>query len=128
MNRSTEISKNGLSLVLLIIYLSVLFLNPFHDLIHESAAEEICYDENPCHLRLVHHDQKNGCDHKFHLSAEGISCDFCALVKIKPTTSADRWTPIIFPDNRTSWSISYNSELYDSFTTGIFDRGPPFNS
>ena len=118
------------SLFFLLTYISTIFLYPVHKLLHEPPQEVVCYEENnACHLKLVHHDLENGCNHDSHFLEDNFtSCDLCALLQTQPATE------VTYP----AYSLEeYASELRETlifehaFNQEFFrntDRGPPMNS
>jgi hypothetical protein len=123
-----KIVRKGSSLILAIAYLLVLFAGPLHEIEHQAEEQEVCYDDNACHLRLVHQDTENGCDHESHVSGEKIHCEFCALRHLNSYTDYTQWTfntPIFdFFKEFTPTSLAKPH----SFEATILVRGPPHNS
>lgn len=110
-------------------YASALILSQFHQLSHEPETEEICYEEeNACHLRLVHNDVENGCDHESHFSDELPTCELCPMLQAKTEASEQEWQfelPEFKIDSRFGEITKAN---YHTFSFTLANRGPPVSS
>lgn len=111
-------------------YTSALFLVQFHQLSHQPEAEEVlCYEEeNACHLRLVHLDLDNGCDHESHFSDEQPTCDLCPLLQAKTEASEKQWQLTLTERNTIIVFGEVTSFNYQNYSLNLSTRGPPLNS
>ena len=129
MDRYTATLKKSattvLSLFLLVSYLSALSLYPVHNILHESVEQEICKDENACHLRIVHNDVENGCDHETHLTDETIDCELCALLQLKSASDTDSWSYQLAVIDQSEQFITKQTLSGNIIPPGVFLRGPP---
>ncbi len=125
----TDYIKKQVANLFLAMYAGVLILFPIHALTHLQPEEELCYEaENACHLRTVHHDTVNGCDHEVHVTKANPGCEICPIYQVKYEQEVADFTidtpefevnaQIIFPDHDYS-----KAWIADNFT-----RGPPSNS
>lgn len=120
--------STGISGFFILAYLWVFLGGPAHHLAH-IEQEEVCEEpDNACHLKLNHSDELNGCDHEFHFTQEGFSCDLCVLFQSKSesTEASTGYSITIFwiaNDQQAITPSAYYTEesLEDS-------RGPPLNS
>lgn len=117
-----------LSLFLLVSYLSALSLYPVHNILHKSVEEEICQDENACHLKIVHNDLENGCDHETHVTDESIDCELCALLQLKSASETDSWSYQLAVIEQPELFVPKEVVSGGTEVTGVFQRGPPIIS
>lgn len=116
----------AISLLFLLVYALTIFVYPVHNLSHESEKEVVCYEEdNACHLRLVHNDAENGCDHDSHFADETADCELCPLLELTNETELANWSyvnigfPPVVENTLYLESAAKNSISYS------FSRGPP---
>ena len=112
--------------VFLVTYVMAFFVFPFHSLRHLQPEEELCYEaDNACHLRLVHHDLENGCDHDFHYTNDAPVCEICPLLQHqseKELFSKQFETPTFSETEELSLDLLIPVDYYFQ---QIFNRGPP---
>lgn len=109
-------------------YLWVFLGGPIHQLAH-LQKEQVCNDEeNSCHLKVVHSDFVNGCEHDFHFTKYQLSCEICAL--FQSAFDSDH-----FNQDITVAVLNTNTDLSDFYLENTRDRivcfdsrGPPLNS
>ena len=116
-------------MVLLAGYLTALILVPIHEAFHTEAAEEICLEEdNACHLRVVHHDVENGCDHESHLAEDSLSCELCALLQHKKAANYQVFQTEKWLIDQTSF-VNLQKSIYNrAQVANHLTRGPPVSS
>ena len=116
----------GSALLFLTVYVLVLFFSPIHSLKHNQPQEDICYEEdNLCHLRLVHHDLENGCDHDFHITDDIPVCEICALLQHQSLKDLVSWevdTPIF---EAQIGNVEIGFSPYFTIPQPNLSRGPP---
>ena len=84
--RISRIKKYQFGLYLLIFYILNLLIATIeighkHTHQHTNCHLNLSTTENdPCYLKLVHHDLLNGCKHDFHLTTQSKHCGLCDLV------------------------------------------------
>ena len=117
------------STLFLLSYLMTLFVYPIHNFSHDRTLEEICLEEeNACHLRLIHNNVEQGCDHELHLTDFLADCDLCALLQITPDSELDKWNYAVYA-SLFSYSLDdYADTPYSLFPNFRYKRGPPINS
>ena len=115
--------------MLLMGYLWLILGVPMHLVVHQPVVEEVCLEsDNACHLKLVHADYENGCEHESHFKGEVKTCEICVLLQTdNAQTSAS--SQQLIPDFETLYQdlgLSASHTL-DSYCLPEY-RGPPLIS
>jgi hypothetical protein len=72
------------ALLLLLYVAAIIQPHGFHELLHEQTTARIHTPEleaDPCHQKLFHHSQKEGCQHQFHFTSVK-KCSLCHTATI----------------------------------------------
>lgn len=107
-------------------YLWLILGLPVHGIVHQSKLEEVCLEQdNSCHLKLVHADFENGCEHDSHFKEETKTCEICVLLQSVSAQTLTKEQEVI-PSFETSFQ---NTGLTTSFSHILYClpeyRGPP---
>ena len=125
-----EIASRAMALFFLLSYTLSFFLSQYHEIAHQPDQEEtVCYlEDNACHLRLVHFDSENGCEHESHFSGEQPTCDLCPLLQAKVDANDQPWQ-FLLPQlsSQTNYGALAITE-YQNSPSNLTNRGPPINS
>lgn len=114
---------------LLVIYVLVSLFNNLHQYFHHNHHQlEICSAEtekDPCHIKVFHHNQTDGCKHETHVYTMENQCELCDAILAK----------YYFPDEKIVTHVE--DEIFDHFVlfeepfvlkysnASIWLRGPP---
>ena len=114
---------------LLGVYVLASFFNNLHQYFHhDHHQQEICTadaEKNPCHIKVFHHNQKDGCKHEEHVYSLENKCELCDAILAKYHIPVDR----IF--NSQESEILHHVNLFEEpfvlkfSTASISLRGPP---
>jgi hypothetical protein len=100
-------------------------IESFHQLFHayEKDLHSFEQEKDPCHRAIYHEAQKNGCDHKTHLT-EVKKCPLCHVV---PHNEEHIAVSHSFESH--SWLENFSDNIYSralgEFFINLSDRGPP---
>ena len=96
---------------------------------HEHQKEHACSDlaeQDPCHRKLVHHDESAGCTHDTHLSAQLNHCLLCSVAPLRH----DAWVRDL-PDvalyivKAASVVFDCQESIFSAYRKSNESRGPP---
>ena len=110
-------------------YIFALIGNPIH-LLHHADGEEICFEaDNACHLKLVHADNVNGCDHESHfIEDNNLQCELCAIASSSKPALLGLEKILLKPETRQLGFYQYEDSPVDRSLRSGQNRGPPFIS
>ena len=110
-------------------YILALLGEPVH-LITHLEEQQVCTDiENACHIKLVHSDIENGCDHDAHfIEDNNFQCELCALNSSSKVASLDAKTSDKTLKTSLSHLVGYTNSLCSKTIYADSNRGPPANS
>lgn len=125
-----KLASKTAAVLFVFVYASSLFLAQFHQLTHQAqTAEVICYEEdNACHLRLVHQDVENGCDHESHFSDEQSSCELCPMLQAKTETGEQNWRLAFVNFSTVVLFGELGPAEYQNYNFHYTGRAPPTHS
>lgn len=96
---------------------------------HNHKLDTICSEEaeqDPCHRKLVHDDDSNGCTHDSHVSEEVKACSLCAITTLRLDANAANSQSHWVIQLQSSALISSYQQLYlTKHPTSNESRGPP---
>lgn len=107
-------------------------LHPYADWTgeHKHELEQQCsvqLEQDPCHLRLVHHDSSFTCEHDGHLSHHEPACEWCDLWLNHSPYQLERTLLRVVQSSETPQSNALNTPELAPFAHGISVRGPPIS-
>ena len=118
--------QTAMAAFFMVTYVFALIGNPMHVLNH-ADEEEICLEpDNACHLKLVHADNVNGCDHESHfIEDNSFQCELCAIASSsKPALlSVKNISPKL--ETKRQALYQYDDSLLDQSLRSEKSRGPP---
>ena len=119
-----------LSVVTLLgIYVAASLFNNLHQFFHhDHHQQEVCSAEaekDPCHIKVFHHNQTEGCKHETHVYSLENRCELCDAILAKYYFPDDEIEEIVSKDFLQSKTTFEAPFIFRFSNTSNPLRGPP---